>query len=193
MIIGKPFLAPKTQIGNPKTFSLFGKSFFKIQGVFLSGNVFDDLTFFNPFSASPRLSAQYPGFSAIQINNTNYTYDNNGEMVFTMPSASYNGFADVILLNEAGWGTLTQFSIKSVSAYGNYEEYQRPWKDGIIIGTESLSATFISSVSSVTFTLQLSTDTDEDGYTDETEIIAGTDINNPNEFPVGLFNVFNNI
>ena len=138
-IIAKPFLPPIVDPGASKSFTVFGKSFLKISGVFLSGGVFDDQTFFNPFSASVRLSAQYPGFSGIKINTT-YT-NNNNELTFTMPSATRTGFADVILLNEAGWGKLTQFVIKStyipfVSGtveYDNYVPYQRPWKDGIVI------------------------------------------------------------
>ena len=36
-------------------------------------------------------------------------------------------------------------------------------------------------------------DSDGDGYTDLTELSAGTDPNNVNEFPTSLFNIFNNI
>ena len=36
-------------------------------------------------------------------------------------------------------------------------------------------------------------DTDNDGYSDAVEIAAGTNPNDPNNFPVSLFNVFNNI
>jgi hypothetical protein len=199
MIIRKPFIPPVVPTGVTKTFSVFGKSFFKIQGVFLSGNVFDDQTFFNPFSASPRLSAEYPAFSAIQLSATNYISNNNNQLVFTMPSASYEGFADVILLNEAGWGKLTHFAIKNtinpyVSGtidYDTYEPYQRPWKDGIVVGTE-LPLTVTPELS-VNFILSLTADDDFDGYTNVVELSAGTDPNDVNDFPSSLFAVFNNI
>ena len=42
-------------------------------------------------------------------------------------------------------------------------------------------------------TEQSDLDTDFDNYTDVTEIQFGTDINDPTDFPVTLFNVFNNI
>jgi hypothetical protein len=44
-----------------------------------------------------------------------------------------------------------------------------------------------------TFNLSNSTDTDGDGYTDEVETLAGTDINDSADFPVSLFNVFNGV
>ena len=141
MIIGKPFLPPVIPTGVFKTFTAFGKSFFKIQGVFLSGNVFNNQTFFNPFSASSRLSADYPGFYGVQLSATQYISNNKNELTFTMPSATYEGFADVILANEAGWGKLTSFVIKNTinpyvsgtSDYDNYEPYQKPWKDGVVV------------------------------------------------------------
>lgn len=44
-----------------------------------------------------------------------------------------------------------------------------------------------------TFTPQVSADTDGDGYTDVTELSAGTNPNNPLDFPLSLFNVFSDI
>jgi len=199
MIIGKPFLPPIVPTGVTKTFNVFGKSFLKIQGVFLSGCVFENETFFNPFSASRRLSADYPGFYGIQLSATNYTSNNNNQVVFTMPSAAYEGFADVILMNEAGWGKLTSFVIKDTinpyvsgtTDYDNYQPYQRPWKDGIVVGTElPLSVT---PELSVNFILSLTADDDFDGYTNVVELSAGTDPNDANDFPSSLFGVFNNI
>ena len=44
-----------------------------------------------------------------------------------------------------------------------------------------------------TFTPQLSADSDLDGYTNISELNAATDPNDPEDFPISLFNVFNNI
>lgn len=46
---------------------------------------------------------------------------------------------------------------------------------------------------SFTFTPQITSDTDNDQYTDISELSAGTDPNNSNDFPQNLFNVFNDI
>ena len=45
----------------------------------------------------------------------------------------------------------------------------------------------------VGFVIHSTTDLDNDGYTDEIENIFGTDINDSSNFPVSLFNVFNNL
>jgi hypothetical protein len=140
-MINKPFYPPVINTGATKKFSVYGKSFFKINGVFLSGGVFGTETFFNPFSASPKLSADYPGFNAIQLSASEYSYNNNNTLTFTMPSANLSGFVDVIFVNDAGWGKLTQFVIKDFAnpflsgsdLFKGYKSYQRPWKDGIVI------------------------------------------------------------
>jgi hypothetical protein len=199
MIIGKSFLPPVIPTGITKTFNVFGKSFFKIRGVFLSGGVFENETFFNPFSASQRLSADYPGFYGISLSATQYASNNKNELVFTMPSAAYEGFADVILMNEAGWGKLTSFVIKNTInpyvsgtvAYDTYEPYQRPWRDGIVVGTE-IPLTVTPELP-VSFILSLTADDDFDGYSNVAELSAGTDPNDSNDFPSSLFGVFNNI
>lgn len=173
-MIGKKFRTPSIPVGQSKTFNVFGKSFFKITSLFLSGGVYGTETLFNPFSASTRLSAQYPEFYAIQLSASEYTYDNNSTLTFTMPSATYAGNVDVILLNEAGWGPLTRFVVQdfknpyplSSTEHDSYVPYQRPWKNGII-----------------SFSAPLSVDSDLDGFTNGIELSAGTNPNDPNDFP----------
>jgi len=45
----------------------------------------------------------------------------------------------------------------------------------------------------ITFSLALSSDADGDGFSDLVETQVGTDLNDPDDFPVSLFNVFNGI
>ena len=78
------------------------------------------------------------------------------------------------------------------SNYATYEPYQRPWKDGIIAGNMPPTTSY-ALTSTITFTPQLTTDTDSDGFTDIAELSAGTNPNDPNSFPISLFSVFNNI
>jgi hypothetical protein len=199
-MIRKKFIAPRVNVGETKTFNVYGKSFFNLTGLYLSGDVFEeDLTFFNPFSSSS-LSAQYPGFYSKEVKE--FSYNRNNTLTFSMPSAAYAGYVDIIMSNEAGWGALTQYVVTPVSGfnpflsgsalYDSYTPYQRPWKDGIIVNDVTLSATFTPELS-VAFVLSLTADSDGDNYTDLVELSAGTDLNNPNEFPISLFNVFNNI
>ena len=198
-MIGKKFRKPLAERGQSKTFSVYGKSFFNITGVFLSGSIYDNRTFFNPFSASPKLSAQYPEFEAIQLSASEYSYNSDNTLTFTIPPPDYGGFANVILLNDAGWGLLTRFVVKNTGNpwpttspnYATYEPYERPWKDGIIVDEDFLS--FVPLTSAVTFNLELTADTDGDGFTDAVELTAGTNPNDVTDFPISLFNVFNNI
>jgi hypothetical protein len=62
-------------------------------------------------------------------------------------------------------------------------------------GTNTISGIYITfpPENYVTFTISSSADSDGDGYTDVFELSSGTDINNANDFPISLFNVFNNI
>ena len=61
------------------------------------------------------------------------------------------------------------------------------------LSSVDLADAFSYNPPNITFTQAPSTDTDGDGFTDAVEAAAGTDINNPTEFPVSLFNVFNNL
>ena len=105
-MIGKKIKKPWVDIGESKSFNVAGKSFFRITGVYLSGSpgVFPNTTFFNPFSASSKLSASYVGISGIQLNSVNYFFNGDSQMTFTCPSALSAGYVDIILQNDAGWG-----------------------------------------------------------------------------------------
>jgi hypothetical protein len=130
-------------ISASNTFALYGKSFFNITNVYLSGNTNFNNTFFNPFSAVPRLSALYPGFSGIELPADTYLSNNNNVLTFTMPSAINAGKVDVILQNEAGYGSLTQYAYRNVynpylpsmPEYDTFVNYQPPFLSGIDIFT----------------------------------------------------------
>ena len=134
---------PLLFVGEPKTFTLIGKSLFKIKNVYLSGAPYPNCTFFNPFSGISNLSADYPGFSATRLPNTSYTTNGNNLTIFSVPSASQTGNVDIILENIAGYGKLTEYCIKntlnpypsSLNEHNTYVPYRKPWQDGIKVIT----------------------------------------------------------
>lgn len=134
---------PLLFVGQTKTFKAIGKSFFRVRNVYLSGAPYQNTTFFNPFSGVPNLSADYPGFSAIRLPNSVYTTNGNNLTLFSVPTASQNGFVDLIIENPAGYGKLTHYVIKStlnpypssLNEHNTYVPYRKPWQDGIKVIT----------------------------------------------------------
>jgi hypothetical protein len=105
--------------------SLQGRSFFDVTNVYVSGSPLSaSSTFYNPFSGYPTLSALYPGFSAVQV--TAFDTNNDNNITLTLPRTNKAGYLNVIVQNEAGYGTLTQY------ASGTYPAYNYPYNKGII-------------------------------------------------------------
>lgn len=124
------------KVGESKTFKVYGKSFKSVRNVYLSGASYPS-TFFNPFSASPRLSADYPGFNGYRL--ATFTSNNENTVVFTPPIAFTAGKVDVIVENPGGYGSLIKYTIynttnpwplSSMPEYQAYEPYKKPWKEG---------------------------------------------------------------
>jgi hypothetical protein len=141
ILLKKPY-APSALIGETKTFNVYGKSFIQIKNVYLQGIPYQfQQTLYNPFSAVPKLSANYPAFNAIKLDPSQYTSNNDNTVTFTMPSASRGGFVDIILENQAGYGALTRYAIKETynpytsgtPEYEAFQPYVRPWSQGVKI------------------------------------------------------------
>lgn len=128
-----------TTVSESKIFALYGKSFFNISNVYLSGDSNFNSTFFNPFSAVPSLSAHYPGFYGVKLLSSTFISNNDDTLTFTMPSASLPGKIDIILQNDAGYGSLTQYGYRntfnpyltSMPEYQTFINYQPPFLSGI--------------------------------------------------------------
>lgn len=118
-----------------KTFNVYGKSFFRVTNVYLSGYPYENQTFYNPFSAVPKLSAQYPGFFAVKLSSSSYQSNNDNTITLTIPPATRGGYVDVIVENPAGYGKLTQYAVKYL--YNNIQTQLdlRPWSSGIKVLT----------------------------------------------------------
>jgi hypothetical protein len=131
---------PVMFVGQSKTFTTYGASFFNVKSVYLSGAPYVNSTVYNPFSAVKGLSATYPAFTAIKLSSSDYTFNNSNTLVFTAPSASSVGYIDIIIENDAGYGILTQNVqhdiilnpyLSGTSDYNNFTPYVMPWSKGI--------------------------------------------------------------
>lgn len=129
---------PVIAVNTSRTFAVYGESFFNITSVYLSGYPYENLTFYNPFSAIRQLSSQNPGFYALKLNTLQYSIDEN-VLIVTLPPPTRFGFIDIILENEAGWGNLKQFVAHSTSnpyppdhpLRDSWEPFIKPWENGI--------------------------------------------------------------
>jgi len=129
-LLKKPY-RPLIFTGQVKSFNVYGKSFYDVQAVYLSGEPYTNQTFFNPFSGVPKLSATYPGFFGVKLLSSNYSSNNDNAITFTVPSASNPGYVDIIVQNLAGYGTLTQYVIKDLYSGTQTQLQLRPWSLGI--------------------------------------------------------------
>jgi hypothetical protein len=132
---------PLIKLGESKSFTIFGKSFLKVTAVYLSGHPYENTTFYNPFSAIPKLSAQNPGFYALKLGPSQYQINANRSFTINVPPPTRLGNIDVLLQNEAGWGNLSRFVItNTINPYpvghplrNSWTPYEKPWKDGILV------------------------------------------------------------
>ena len=112
-----------------------GNLFLQLKNVYLSAsnsNMFDGITLFNPFSAILNLSASNLPFSAIQI--PSFTYQDHYISITLPQTPKTEGYIDIIVENEAGYGRLTEGSIiPFLSAYNGAVNIQKPCISGINI------------------------------------------------------------
>lgn len=132
---------PLIKVGESKIFAIFGKSFLKTTAIYLSGNSYDNLIFFNPFSTVPKLSTQNPGFYGVLIDSTQYKLNADTSITLIVPPPVRVGNIDIVLQNEAGWGSLSHYTIKNtINPYplnhplrSSWLPYEKPWKNGIMV------------------------------------------------------------
>lgn len=110
-----------------------GKNFYEIRGVYLkpdSPAMFNDTTLWNPFSAVKRLSAYNPPFFGIKI--PFYIYKET-HVAFSLPELpKTDGFFDIVIENEAGYGLLSRDSrVPFTSAYRGAIDIQLPCVSGV--------------------------------------------------------------
>lgn len=116
-----------------KNILIKGKNFYEIRSVYLkpdSPAMFTGTSLWNPFSAVRRLSAFNPPFFGIKI--PFYIYKEN-HLAFTLPELPRtDGFFDVVIENEAGYGLLSRDSrVPFTSAFPGAIDIQLPCVSGI--------------------------------------------------------------
>lgn len=133
----KPYRLKLTNFDKISSVDIYikGRSFLNVLNLYLSAsdpNMFDNISFFSPFSARNNLYSKYPGFNAILVENFTI-FDNS--IIFNIPQEpKTTGKIDVIIENEAGYGKLTTDSrFPYTSSFEGAINYQFPWVDGIII------------------------------------------------------------
>lgn len=117
--------------GLSATFNVYGRSFMRLEAVYLSGTPLRNTTFINPFSGVPKLSAQYPGFFGVKLLSAFYTTNFDNTITITIPAPRRVGYVDVIAQNPAGYGKLTQYVIKEPYANTVPLSTLRPWMFGV--------------------------------------------------------------
>ncbi len=115
------------------SFLIKGKPFYDIRSVYLSASnpqMFDGITFYNPFSAVKKLSADNLGFNGIKLPLFSY---NENCISFEFPQIPKgSGFVDVIVENEAGYGKLTVGSrLPFEKTFEGAIDIQKPCVSGI--------------------------------------------------------------
>lgn len=130
--INKP-TRPLMFTGLSATFNVYGKSFYEVTNVYLSGAPYPQSTLQNPFSGVQSLSGGYPQFTAIKLLSSEYSSNNQNIITLTAPSAVNPGNVDIIVQNDAGYGTLTQYVIKELYSGDQTLKQLRPWSDGITV------------------------------------------------------------
>lgn len=114
--------------------TVIGRSFINVRNVYLSGSndfMLYNTTYYNPFSASYKLSADNPGFYGLKIEK--YIIQQEKYLTFDTSNLFNNsGHLDVIIENEAGYGLLSKDSfIPSLSTNYGLINYQKPCISGI--------------------------------------------------------------
>jgi hypothetical protein len=145
------------------------------------------------------------------------------DIKFRLPSELLDGNYDIIFINNAGYSkasnfkNFTYFSVVETTSTPTptpthsptptptpsqtpqptptSSETPQPTPTLSQTPTPSQTNPILSFVPNfyVEFNTEPLIDSDNDGYTDSAELSAGTDPNDPNNFPITLFNVFNNI
>jgi hypothetical protein len=130
ILLKKPY-KPLMYTGLSASYNVYGKSFMRLQAVYLSGAPVPNTTFYNPFSSVPKLSAAYPGFTGYKLLSTEYSTNFDNTITIKIPPPIQAGYIDIIAQNPAGYGKLTQYVVKEPYSGVLPLSALRPWSLGV--------------------------------------------------------------
>lgn len=106
-------LVPKSVVSFTTTFKVQGYNFNTVSAVYVSAgpgvytnNALSGISEFNLFGSLSSLSALYPAFSGRKLIDSDFNVDTQNTMSIIFSAAQAPGRADIIIMNEAGYGTL---------------------------------------------------------------------------------------
>lgn len=132
-----PYVTIQGVSGNE--FLIHGDMFHFVDSIYVSGTsgVYPSAAQVDVFGANSKLSALYPPFTGVKVEN----FEILGEKIakFTLPTPDNEGKVTIIPVNEAGYGNLVVDAKRpyhnpyapGTPEYDSYEEPQHPWSDGI--------------------------------------------------------------
>lgn len=126
-----------------KQFYIYGDMFQFLSAICVSGTegVYPSSYEIDYFSKFEKLSAAYPSFYGLSVENFEILGDKVAK--FTLPTPETTGFITILPVNEAGYGNLIIDSIRpefnpyspEMDEYNSYVEPQFDWVNGIVIKT----------------------------------------------------------
>jgi hypothetical protein len=155
--------------------TIYGDMFqFKtLNGLYLSSSntLIESLTTLDLYSNVKSISAKYPPVTVFPVEE--YDVIQNYILQFKMTGEMLNGNYDILYFNDAGY-----FKASSTKKFTYFT----------LSGSRLNPIIPTVPVENIIFT-----DSDDDTYSDSLEILNQTDPTDPTDYPVLLFNVFNNI
>lgn len=132
-----PYIATNQLSG--QEFTIIGDMFHFVSSIYVSGTdgVYPNSYQVDLFKNLPKLSATYPAFTGLSVEN--FQIIGEKAIKFTLPKPENSGFITVIPINEAGYGNLVIDAIRptfnpfppTLPEYYTYVEPQFNWVSGI--------------------------------------------------------------
>jgi hypothetical protein len=106
-------LLPRSVVSFNTNFKIQGYNLNTVHSVYISAgngvytsNALSGISEFNIFGSVSGLSAMYPAFSGRKLPTSEFNISTNNTMSIVFSAAQASGYADIIIVNDAGYGSL---------------------------------------------------------------------------------------